>query len=276
MKVLVTGANGYLGRHVVKRLCDLNHEVIACDLCFDLVDDRATRCTTSIFSDTEGLYERLGCPDVIIHAAWKGVYAHNSIDNMTLLSDHVRFLSAMIDQGVPSLSVMGTMHEVGYWEGAIDENTPCKPLSYYGIAKNALRQWLFLYCKGKNTSVKWLRGFYTYGDDVKGDSIFGKITKAAKEGKEEFPFTTGENLYDFIYVDEATDQVVTASLQTKYSGIFNICTGKPESLASKVEWYIKDQGLNIRLKYGAFPNRPYDSPGIWGDAKPIQKIMSEK
>lgn len=42
---------------------------------------------------------------------------------------------------------MGTMHEVGYWEGAIDEHTPCNPQSQYGIAKNAMRQSLMLTAK---------------------------------------------------------------------------------------------------------------------------------
>ena len=42
--------------------------------------------------------------------------------------------------GLPSVSVMGSMHEIGRWEGAVDENTPANPLSNYGVAKNALRQ----------------------------------------------------------------------------------------------------------------------------------------
>ena len=44
---------------------------------------------------------------------------------------------------------MGTMHEIGYWEGAIDENTPCNPLSMYGIAKDALRRCMIQYTQQK-------------------------------------------------------------------------------------------------------------------------------
>lgn len=50
-------------------------------------------------------------------------------------------------------------------------------------------------------------------------------------------------------------------------------TGKPMSLADKIESYIKEKNMNIRLEYGAFPDRPYDSPGIWGDAAKIEAIM---
>ena len=92
---------------------------------------------------------------------------------------------------------MGSMHEIGYWEGAIDENTPCNPLSQYGIAKNALRKSLELYCESHNCKFQWLRGFYIFGDDSFGNSIFCKIRQAVDEGKETFPFTTGKNKYDF-------------------------------------------------------------------------------
>lgn len=60
---------------------------------------------------------------------------------------------------------MGSMHEVGYWEGAIDENTPCNPLSQYGIAKNALRQSLMLTVAGTPCALHWLRAYYITGDD---------------------------------------------------------------------------------------------------------------
>ncbi len=49
-KVLVTGANGYIGRHVVKSLLDMGHEVIAADFVFDGVDERALKSEVSLFS----------------------------------------------------------------------------------------------------------------------------------------------------------------------------------------------------------------------------------
>ncbi len=46
------------------------------------------------------------------------------------------------------------------------------------------------------------------------------------------------------------------------------------TLAERVEGYIADNGLNIALDYGAFPDRPYDSPGVWGDATKIRAILA--
>lgn len=273
-RVLVTGANGYIGRHVVEALLDMGHEVIASDFSFEGVDERAKHETTPIFSGEEDLYEKLGKPDVCIHLAWRNGFVHNADTHMTDLPNHYTFIKNMIQAGLPHLAVMGTMHEVGYWEGAITEDTPTNPTSLYGIAKNSLRQITYLLADGTNTKVDWLRAYYILGDDKKSNSLFAKIVKWEEEGKESFPFNSGKNKYDFISVGELAKQIATVSTQDKIHGIINCCTGKPETLANKVEEFIFEHGFKIKPEYGAFPDRPYDSPGVWGDAQKINEIMN--
>ena len=276
MRILITGANGYIGKHVVEEALNQGFEVIACDVKFDDLDTRAIKCTVPIFNDDINLYENLGKPDVLIHLAWRNGFIHNSHTHMEELSKHIKFCNLMMESGLDSLSVMGTMHEVGYWEGAIDETTPCNPLSQYGIAKNALRQSLMLSSTNLNCYLKWLRAYYIVGDDIRGNSIFSKITKAEIEGKAEFPFTSGKNKYDFIDVNELAKMIVTASTQNKINGIINVCSGNPVSLSEEVEDFIKKKNYNIKLKYGAYPDRKYDSPAVWGDATKIKEILNNK
>ncbi len=272
-KVLVTGAGGYIGRHVVKALLERGAEVIATDFNIDEIDPRAKRIKADIFSGSEDIFAELGSPDACIHMAWKDGFVHNSDAHMGLLSKHYEFIKNMTEGGLKQLAVMGTMHEVGYFEGAIDENTPCNPISMYGIAKDALRRSTFLMLKDKDVVLQWLRAYYIYGDDKKNNSIFAKLTFAAEEGKKTFPFTTGKNKYDFIQVDELAEQIAASVMQTEIDGIINCCTGKPMSLAEKVEGFIKEHGFDIKLEYGAFPDRAYDSPGVWGNSEKIEKIM---
>lgn len=272
-KVLVTGANGYIGRHVVKKLLDMGAEVIAVDFQTDEIDFRATKMNVDIFSGREDLFKILGSPDACLHMAWKDGFVHNSDAHMGYLSQHYQFIKNMTDQGLKQIAIMGTMHEVGYYEGAIDENTPCNPSSMYGIAKDALRRSTFLLLKEKGVVVQWLRAYYIYGDDTKNNSIFAKLTTAAQKGQKTFPFTTGKNKYDFIHVDELAEQIAACVMQTEVDGIINCCSGEPVSLAEKVESFIQEHQFDIQLEYGAFPDRPYDSPGVWGDSKKIEKIM---
>lgn len=272
-KVLVTGAAGYIGRHVVTALLDLGENVVACDFSPEGIDPRAVFLNVPIFSGAADIYEQMGRPDVCIHMAWRNGFVHNASTHMGDLSNHVMFCENMMKGGLPKLAVMGTMHEVGYWEGAIDENTPCRPQSQYGVAKNALRQSLLLSSKQLGCSLRWLRAFYITGDDRKGNSIFSKITRAVEEGKKEFPFTSGKNMYDFLDINTLAEMIAKASIQSKIDGVINVCSGKPVSLAERVELFLQEHQYDIKLQYGAFPDRPYDSPGVWGNSEKINYIM---
>ena len=75
-------------------------------------------------------------------------------------------------------------------------------------------------------------------------------------------------------MDELARQIVSASVQTRFNGIVNCCSGVPVSLAEMAERFIAEHGMRIRLQYGAFPDRPYDSPGVWGDAAMIRQILA--
>lgn len=273
MTILVTGANGYIGRHVVTALCDKGTNVIAADFQTTEIDNRAVAVSCDIFSEKKNIYQELGCPDACLHMAWRDGFIHNSDAHMMDISRHYTFLRNMIDGGLRQLAVMGTMHEVGYWEGAVDENSPCNPQNMYGIAKDALRRSTFLLAEQKNVCLQWLRAYYIYGDDLHNHSIFTKICKAESAGVKTFPFNSGKNLYDFISIDELAQQIAACVIQTKVTGIINCCTGQPVSLAEKVEGFIQERGYLIRLDYGAFSDRPYDSLGIWGDNTKIKKIM---
>lgn len=275
MRVLVTGANGYIGSKVVKQLCDFGARVVATDFDNNNIDSRALFIKANIFESKDNWFEFFGRPDVCLHLAWRDGFVHNSEKHIGDLPFHYAFLTNLIDNGLPLVACMGTMHEIGYWEGAIDENTPCKPMSQYGIAKNELRQSLELYSLNKSCKFMWLRAYYIYGDDLYGNSIFCKIRQAVKDGKTTFPFTTGKNKYDFIHIDELAKQIAMCVMQDKVLGIINCCSGRPVSLADQVEWYISRNNLPIKLEYGKFPDRPYDSPCVYGNNKKILEILRD-
>lgn len=275
MKILVTGANGYLGQGIVRIILNNGHCVVATDFNTQFVDERAERIDCNLF-EVDNPYSFFGEPDVLLHLAWRDGFVHYSSAHIDDLPKHYAFIKKMVDGGIQQVAVMGSMHEIGFFEGSINESTPCRPTTPYGIAKNALRDLTQMICKQKNIVFQWLRGYYIVGNSKFGSSIFSKITAAVDEGKTEFPFTLGQNQYDFIDYPDFCAQVAAVVGQKNEQGIINICSGKPEKLADRVERFIKENGYRIKLQYGAFPDRPYDSKAIWGNDTKIRKIMENQ
>ena len=276
-RVLVTGALGYIGSHVVEALVARGFEVIAVSR--QAADERTsptgvTRVVADVVDprlDVSSLAD--SPPDVLLHLAWQDGFVHGAPSHLELLPRHLDFLRRAAAWGVGRIGSIGSMHEIGYWEGAVDSDTPTNPLSLYGVAKNALRQAMAISLPA-SVETFWIRSFYVVGDDRRNHSVFTKLLEAVDRGDEEFPFTTGSSRYDFIDVTELAAQIALVATTRGLTGIVNCCSGEPISLRERVESFIVEQGLGIRLRIGAFPDRPYDSPGIWGDATLIRELVA--
>lgn len=275
MRVLVTGANGYIGTGVVKALENLNQDIIATDFSISDFDNSKIEGISADIFDIGEPYNYFHKPDIVLHLAWRNGFVHNSESHLEDFPKHYAFLSKMVESGIKKVVALGSMHEIGFWEGRIKEDTPCNPMSLYGISKNALRKALELKCGQKNVLFQWIRGYYIVGNSEKGASIFSKISAAEKEKKIEFPFTTGKNQYDFIDYDEFCNQIANVVINNNVLGTINCCSGYPETLANRVERFIRENNYKIKLKYGAFPDRPYDSLAVWGDTSKIRTILKE-
>lgn len=272
MRILVTGANGYLGLGIVKKLLDDGMEVIVTDFSVDRCDKRAILMPCNLF-EIENPYDYFDKPDVVLHLAWKDGFVHNSDSHIFNIPHHYNFLKKIFESNVKRVAIMGSMHEVGFYEGSVDEKSECNPMSLYGIAKNTLRFECEYLSRKNNKKMQWLRGYYIVGNTYYGCSVFSKIVQAVKEGKKKFPFTMGLNQFDFLDYNEFCEQVSATIEQDDITGIINICSGRPEKLAVRVERFIKENGYDIKLQYGAFHDRAYDSKAVWGNDNKINKIM---
>ena len=275
MNILITGANGYLGQGIVKKLLDDGHKVIAASRSMMYVDKRAVQVAGNIF-DFDDPYNAYGRPDVMLHLAWRNGFVHNDKSHLDDLPKHYVFIEKMVNSGLQHLAVMGSMHEIGFFEGSIKAETPANPQSLYGIAKNSLREAVEILAQKNNVPLQWLRGYYIVGNTEHGCSIFSKIVQAEKKGQKTFPFTSGLNQWDFLDYDEFCKQVAMVIEQREYNGVINICHGRPEKLSERVERFISENHYKIKLAYGTFPDRPYDSKAVWGDDTIIREIMKKR
>lgn len=274
MKIAVTGAGGYIGRHVLSALKSMHCDVVAIIYpgANSVLDVKNIELDVLNASD-EQVATVFGGFDAVLHLAWKAGFNHHDPSHIANVMGHLRFVKALISAGICNISIAGTMHEIGYHVGEINENTPCNPSNPYGIAKNFLRQMCMYEMQKSTAQIKWLRMYYITGDDRYSNSIFSKILTAEDDGKEKFPLNSGEMLYDFIDIDDLAEQISAATVQKDITGIINCCSGKPKSLRTAVETFIEQHKLKIVPEYNVFPVRAYDSPAVWGSNLKIEQIM---
>ena len=148
MKILVTGANGFMGHGIIRELSESGNEIVASDFTEFTYDYNNVTSKAGNLFKIDNPYEYFGKPDILLHLAWRDGFKHASENHINDIPKHYEFLKKMVYSGIGKLVVLGSMHEVGFHEGSINENTPCNPLSLYGIAKNALRQMTQLLVKG--------------------------------------------------------------------------------------------------------------------------------
>lgn len=275
MKILVTGAQGYIGYGVVKQLIKDGHNIIATDIQEQNGNYEVEYVKADIFNIANP-YDYFGKPDALLHLAWRDGFQHNASTHIDDLHKHYHFVERLVNSGINQVCILGSVHEVGFFEGSVKEDTPTKPQSLYGISKNALRYATELITKNTDTIFQWIRGYYIVGNTGMGCSVFSKITAAEMKGQNEFPFTEGKNQFDFLNYDEFCYQVASVVEQTKINGIINCCSGYPQKIGARVEQFITDNNYKIRLKYGAFPDRPYDSKAVWGDNQKIESILEAR
>ena len=274
--VFVTGASGYIGRHAVRALCDAGARVLVPERHAEELDGRAERLPVEIFGGSPEIFQQCGAPDVCLHLAWREGFRHKADTHITELPKHYVFVRDMLRGGLRQFAGMGTMHELGPFEGEVREDSPCRPNTLYGIAKDALRRTGELLCREHGAAFQWLRAYYIIGDDTRNRSVFTHLLAAAERGEESFPFTLGRRRFDFIDVEELAAQLAAAVLQDEVRGVIECCSGRPEALGERAERFIREHGLQIRLDYGSYPEPGLPDGAVWGSREKIDAILDAK
>lgn len=271
MKVAVTGASGFIGRHVLAELSKHDVDLVAVTRAAARLSDldKTVRVVEmDIACTTPDCFERLGKPDVLIHLAWDGLPNYKSLHHFeTELPRQYQFLKTMVESGLPSLLVTGTCFEYGMQSGALSATMPTKPTNPYGYAKDALRQQLEYLKQIKPFNLTWGRLFYMYGEGQPNASLYPKLKDAVLRGDKIFNMSGGEQLRDYLPVGEVARQIVRLAMVQGNIGEVNICSGKPISVRRLVEQWLKDNNWNIELHLGYYPYPDYEPMAFWGSAE---------
>lgn len=270
MKVLVTGGTGFVGRYVVRELLRHNHDVTVITRHDSLQDDEILKNVSLITADIHQGYPDLKktsfLPDALIHLAWDGLPNYKSLFHLeTNFPADIRFLKNIVSDGVKQVLVSGTCFEYGLVNGALHADNLTSPVTAYGLAKDNLRKYLELLQQEYDFLLQWVRLFYLYGEGQKRNSLVGQLDEAIARGSGSFDMSGGEQLRDFLPVEEVAKKLVDILEQpgTK-RGVMNCCSGKPISVRRFVEERIKQKKGDLSLNLGVYPYPDYEPMAFWG------------
>lgn len=273
MKILVTGATGFIGRHVIAGLL---RDYPGCELTALVRDvERARRLgwpdvvrlvPADISADPKNL-PAFSLPDTVIHLAWDGLpdYA-GSFHFEKNLWESYRFLKHMALAGVRRFFVAGTCFEYGMREGALTVDAePVAPLTSYGFAKRTLHEMLLrLFATMPDVSLCWGRIFYLYGEGQNERAFVSLLKKAIARGDSIFHMSGGEQLRDYSAIEEIAGKICRLACRTHICGTFNLCSGQPMSLRRLAEDIVQRSASPITLDRGYYPYTTYEPFAFWG------------
>lgn len=283
-KILVTGASGFIGNYVVQQLLEWNLTVIATSSNEEKAKQqhwfkhvRYIPFNLENFDTSKNYFQFFERPDRLIHLAWEGLPNYTSIFHLEQnLPRHFSFLKNLVVNGLHDLTITGTCLEYGFQEGSLSEDMLSFPSNPYALAKDSLRKFLEELKKMHPFVFKWMRLFYMYGAGQNPKSLLSQLDKAVKTGASSFDMSGGEQVRDYLPVEQVALIIATAAIQEQVLGIINCCSGNPVTIKDFVMDYCRRNNISIQLNFGHYPYADYEPMTFWGDTTKMSQLMDQK
>ena len=255
MKVLVTGASGFLGKHIVRKLLDENYEVIAISLTdLNSQHPRLKLIICDLNDINEIVYEKN--IEAVIHTAACINLNDNDEAIAQITKDNImasiQLSNFIIHNNINKVIVSstGSVYEGNYIIGnQITESSQMRPLNLYAVSKLA-SEWIFENkLSGYTEELVFLRYSSIYGHGQRTNSIIPIFIRNAILSQSIEVYGSGNRVQDYIYIEDAVQaNMKCLKLSLPFSSIFNIGSGEPISdkeLAENVKriWNSRSQIL---------------------------------
>lgn len=279
-RFLVTGAAGFLGRHLVRRLAREGHLVTAVDRRApppaDLQEGEGRVLWKQADLLTENLAPLIEGAEYCLHLAGQpGVreswadFPHYARGNLETTQ---RLLEAFSQKPLSKFVLASTSSVYGEAPMPAREDGPLLPVSPYGATKLAAEQLCALY--GRTAQLPWLalRYFTLYGPGQRPDMAFARWFSAARAGKALPLFGSGEQVRDFTYVTDGVEATIRAALASARNMAINVGGGSRIAVRAAIALIARTTGRTLKVR--RLPPARGDMPVTCADTGRLQRELA--
>ncbi|TRU47938.1 MAG: NAD(P)-dependent oxidoreductase [Microcystis aeruginosa Ma_QC_Ch_20071001_S25] len=265
MKVLITGASGFVGSHVARLLVAEGCEVYALVRessnrwrIRDILPSMYLRQSDLVAFENVNTYLQEIKPELCIHLAWYAVPGKylNSQENLDSIQASLNLFSQLAELGCKRFVGIGTCFEYDLSLGYLSESSLTKPITLYAATKVALSTILQQFAQITEMEVAWIRLFYQYGPmEDERRLIPGIISSLLRD--EVVKTTKGEQIRDFLHIEDVAS-AIWAVAKSNVSGVVNVGSGQPVTVGQIALELGNLLGKTDLIHLGALPYRPND------------------
>ncbi len=264
MKLLVTGAAGFVGAAVVQQGIAAGHEVTAVvrskGTAWRLAEQKDAQIEAIDLRDRErigSLCQRIR-PDVVVHVAWAGVENKARFDR-TQITDNIDSTVGLLEEavigGARKFIGFGSQGEYGPLNRRVSESDLPQPTTMYGAAKLATYHLSRQIAAQEGIDFAWMRLFSTFGPGDNPGWLIPSIIDQLKRG-ERVKLTLGTQKWDYLYIDDVARGTLAVASTPGATGVFNLGSGEANCVRSVVEIIRDTMSSDAELAFGAIPFRP--------------------
>lgn len=275
MRCLVTGASGFLGSHLVRKLLGEGHEVLAVvressNLWRIGNDLHRLRLVQSTLGELRIIAEDIRAfhPETVFHLAWTGGNSRKYLNDASQVFDNVPgsldLVRLSAEAGCSQYLFLGSAVEYGAWKTPVHEMDIPEPNSLYGLAKLTTSQLSESLCSQFGVRFCGVRLFWAYGPmDDPLRMVPSVITKLL--ARERPSLTLGEQAWDFLYVEDAVRALLALAESNSASGVFNLGSGTPITIRDMVTQIRDAIDPALELGFGEVPYPPGQAMHLQAD-----------
>jgi len=269
--VIVTGATGFVGSHLSKKLVELGYNVHVISRPSSTYENlESVKTKIDIFEYNQNITELINYfekveADIVFHLASLFISEHKSDEIDGLINSNIKFgthiLEAMSKSDTYRLINTGTS-----WQHY--KNEEYNPVNLYAATKQAFEDIIEYYVKALNFNVITLKLFDTYGENDNRGKLINLLGKFSKENKE-LKMSPGEQKIDLVHVDDVVDGFISAYNLIKKNEInhdkYAVSSGQEIQLKDLIGLYEEVTGNEISVEWGGRAYRKREVMELWRD-----------